>query len=265
MIRNLPTERLFGLDFVTLATIDDVAARLLDASGDRVADWRCVVTPNVDHLVRYQRHPAEAETAATSFVVLPDGMPIVLASRLLGRPLTARLPGSDLFGALWPVLAAESVPVVAVAPNEAVAAELEATYPGARSVIAPMFDVDDEPAVSALLDEIEAAVGEHRARVLVIGVSMPKHHLIASRLRQRWAGEYCDKPIVMLLGASPELALGLTRRAPKWMQRAGLEWLHRLLLDPRRMAKRYLVDDVAFIPLVWREWRQRGRRPPQHR
>jgi N-acetylglucosaminyldiphosphoundecaprenol N-acetyl-beta-D-mannosaminyltransferase len=61
----------------------------------------------------------------------------------------------------------------------------------------------------------------------------------------------------MLVGASPDFAVGLAKRAPRWMQRLGVEWLHRLAGDPRRLAKRYLVDDVAFVRLVWREWRAR--------
>ena len=70
---------------------------------------------------------------------------------------------------------------------------------------------------------------------------------------------------MLLLGASPDFTLGLTRRAPEWMQRYGLEWIYRLGLEPRRLAKRYLVDDVAFLPLVWREWRASRRSPSDDR
>ena len=65
---------------------------------------------------------------------------------------------------------------------------------------------------------------------------------------------------MLLLGASAEFHVGLQRRAPEWMQRFGLEWVYRLLSNPRRLAKRYLVDDVAFGPMVWREWRARRSR-----
>jgi N-acetylglucosaminyldiphosphoundecaprenol N-acetyl-beta-D-mannosaminyltransferase len=247
------TQELFGLRFVADASIADVAAEIV-AEARRTTGWRCVVTPNVDHLVRYERHPAEAAVAARATWVLPDGMPIVWASRLLGRPLRGRLTGSDLFGSLWPMLASGRVPVVAIASTSAVAERLASTHRAVTTLVPDLYDVSDEVAVTEIRDWIDTAVRETGARVVVIGVSMPKHHQLADRLWRHWAGQD-DLPIVMLLGASADLALGLNRRAPAWMQKAGLEWLFRLGLEPRRLAKRYLVDDVRFVALLWREWR----------
>jgi N-acetylglucosaminyldiphosphoundecaprenol N-acetyl-beta-D-mannosaminyltransferase len=210
--------------------------------------------------VRYRKYPAERATAEHAWLVLPDGMPIVWASRLLGRPLTDRLAGADLFAALWPRLVELRAPTVVVASSDVVASRLGTRHVGC--IVPPMFDVDDEPTVASLLDEIEQLIDEFGARFLVVGVSMPKHHLIANRLRARWQGGDRPRPIVLLLGASPDFALGLTPRAPEWMQRTGLEWVHRLVLDPRRMAKRYLVDDVAFVGLVWRDWQNTRRERP---
>jgi N-acetylglucosaminyldiphosphoundecaprenol N-acetyl-beta-D-mannosaminyltransferase len=246
-------QELFGLRFVADASIADVAAEIV-AEAPRAAGWRCVVTPNVDHLVRYDRNAGEAAVAARSTWVLPDGMPIVWASRLVGRPLRGRLTGSDLFGTLWPMLASGRVPVVAIASTPAVAERLEATHGAVTTFVPELYEVSDEAAVTQIRDWIDTAVRETVARIVVIGVSMPKHHQLADRLWIHWAGRD-DLPIVMLLGASADLALGLTRRAPRWMQRAGLEWLFRLALEPRRLARRYLVDDVRFAGLLWREWR----------
>jgi N-acetylglucosaminyldiphosphoundecaprenol N-acetyl-beta-D-mannosaminyltransferase len=255
---DLETRHLFGLDFVTGSTVREVVDALL-ADSDR-RPWRCVVTPNVDHLVRYQRYPDELETARLATVVLPDGMPIVWASRLLGRPLTGRLTGADLFTEMWPRLAAAAVPVVVIAADDEVAARLRSGNPQARCIVPPLFDVADQAAVSSLLDSIDIAIAEVRARFVVVGVSMPKHHLLARHMRERWDAAPGERPTVMLLGASPNLALGLTPRAPQWMQSCGLEWLYRLWLEPRRLARRYLIDDVAFVRLLWREWKgSRGR------
>lgn len=253
---------MFGLDFVTDTSIEDVVDALAADRDESGGGWRCVVTPNVDHLVRYRKHPTELATAQSAFIVLPDGMPIVWASRLLGAPISARMTGADLFAALWPRLADQASPTVVVASSEIVASRLRAGHPEVRCIVPPMFDVGDDAAVAAVLDEIDARIEEIRARFLVVGVSMPKHHLIAHRLEERWSDGDRAAPIVLLLGASPDFALGLTARAPSWMQRYGLEWLHRLALDPRRMAKRYLVDDLAFLSLVAGEWRarRRGRR-----
>lgn len=248
------TRHLFGCDFVTGATIEQLADELLrDASGPR-RPWSCTVTPNVDHLVRYDVHDAEFDVARHATLVLPDGMPIVWASRWLGRPLERRLAGSDLFAALWPRIARQGVPTVVVASSDEVADGLRAEFPAARFVVPPFFDPDDDAAVDAVVDRIVEECAAVEARFLFIGVSMPKHHLLAARLRDRWSGADC--PHVLLVGASADFYLGLAARAPGWMQRSGLEWLHRLLSDPRRMARRYLVDDPRFIGLVLRERRR---------
>jgi N-acetylglucosaminyldiphosphoundecaprenol N-acetyl-beta-D-mannosaminyltransferase len=255
-IVDVPTRTLFGLEFADVATVEPVAERLIERADDRDEHWRCVVTPNVDHLVRYQRNPLEADVAHHAGLVLPDGMPIVWASRLLGRPLTSRLTGTDLFAALWRRLVAGAIPVVVIAPRDEVVDRLSAEHPGVRCVVPPMFDVDDAAALDALIDETTQLCTEADARFLFVGVSMPKHHLIAHHLRRRWSGRYTGTPTVLLLGQAPEFAVGLVRRAPDWMQRSGLEWVWRLADDPRRLARRYLVDDPRFVALLWGEWRR---------
>ena len=120
-----------------------------------------------------------------------------------------------------------------------------------------MFSETDRAAVDAVVTAAAEAAEAIDARFLAVGVSMPKHHRIANGFRRRWAAQYAGTPTVMLVGASPDFAVGLAKRAPRWMQRTGVEWVHRLVGDPRRMAKRYLIDDVAFVRLVWREWRRR--------
>src|SRR5262245_61771442 len=86
-----PTTRLFGLDFANGGGVEPIVDGLFDGRELRPDSWRCVVTPNVDHLIRYRKHADEAEAATHATVVMPDGMPIIWASRLLGRPLASRL------------------------------------------------------------------------------------------------------------------------------------------------------------------------------
>ena len=255
------TQRLFDCDFVTDVEIADLVA-LLRAEEEPSVEWRCTVTPNVDHLVRYQHHPVEAEVAQHATLLLPDGMPIVLASRRLGRPLARRLAGSDLFAGLWPSLARDRVPTVVLASSQDVADLLMAEHPAATVIVPPFFDTDDDAAVTAVVDDLVAACAAIDAHFLFICVSMPKHHLLASRLRTRWQGR--ASPHVLLLGASPDFYLGLAKRAPEWMQRASLEWLHRLASEPRRMARRYLIDDPEFLLLYLRERRALRRTGTAH-
>jgi len=252
----LATQHVFGLDFVSDATVDTVALHLELDMARRERPWRCVVTPNVDHLVRYRRNPVEWEVARHAFVVLPDGMPIVWASRLVGRPLRSRLTGTDLFTTMWPTLAERSIPTVVVSPDDAVAAGLARGHHELTCIVAPMFQVDDSVVVAQLVDAIVEAVDRRSARFVFIGISATKACILASQLRTRWSEPGATGPIVLLLGAAPEFFLGHAPRAPRWMQRAGLEWLHRLAHEPVRLARRYLVDDVRFLGLVWREWRR---------
>lgn len=252
---GLRTERLFGLDFLADATVGALTERLLAEVEDHRPGWRCVVTPNVDHLVRYDRLPADAAVARSAFLVLPDGMPIVWASKLVRRPLARRLTGSDLFATLWPALCREAVPTVVLAPSELVAQPLAKEHPTVRCVVPPVFDVDDASAVAGVVDDITAAVDDVGARFVFIAVSVAKTHVLATALRGRWSADTRPAPIVLLIGASPEFYLGLVRRAPRWIQRWGLEWLYRLAKEPRRLARRYLIDDPHFARLVWRELR----------
>ena len=253
---QLSTQHLFGCDFLDRATLDDVVEVLLV---DRLLpQWRCTVTPNVDHLVRYDRHPEDLEVAQHATLVLPDGMPVVWASKWLGAPLARRLTGSDLFALLWPRLAAERIPAVVVASTDSIARGLTLEHTAAETIVPPRFDVEDDTAVDELVERIVETCAQRRAEFLFVGLSMPKANLLARRLRARWEGR--PSPQVLLVGAAPDFYLGEARRAPKWMQDAGLEWLDRLVKEPRRMARRYLVDDPWFIRIVLRERRRRRHR-----
>ena len=220
--------------------------------------WTSTVTPNVDHLVRYDKYPRERAVGQSASLVLPDGMPIVWASRLLRKPLRERLAGSDLFALLWPQLAATGTSVVALVASDAVATKLAELHPTASLIVPPMFDVNDDVAVAALVDQVIDAIVVHHPRFVMIGVAMPKHHRLAEQIALRTLPDGCAYPNLLLLGASGEFLVGERKRAPRWMQRCGIEWIHRLLEDPRRMAKRYLVDDMFFLRLLWAERRRRG-------
>ena len=112
------TTRLFGLDFVVGTSIEEVVDTLQREGQADDAMWRVVVTPNVDHLVHYRKSPTQRRVAETAYMVLPDGAPIVWASRLLRAPIDQRLAGSDLFAAWWQRMVAAERPVIMVAGNE---------------------------------------------------------------------------------------------------------------------------------------------------
>ncbi len=250
------TTPLFGLDFVVETSIEELA-NVLERDGQTgTEEWRVVVTPNVDHLVRYRKSAAQRRVAEAAYMVLPDGAPIVWASRLLGSRIDRRVAGSDLFTAWWQLIVATRRPVLVIAGNEDLAQQLISEHGGCRCIVPPMFAEDDPTPVAEIISDVLAEIDAQPVDAVVVGLSTVKSHLIASGLAAT-PSPSSGAPLLLLLGASAEFYVGQQRRAPRWMRHTGTEWLYRLMRDPRRMAKRYLVDDMAFIPMVWREWRGR--------
>ncbi len=237
--------QLFGCPFdaLRLAEAVDLVARWVD--GDRLRQG-CGV--NVDQLVKMDGDPAFAATVNACDLITADGMPLVWASRLLGRGLPERLPAIDLFEALLPRCAREGWPIYLLGAERAVvdeaAARLVRGTPGLR--IAGQrdgwFALEDEAAIAE-------EVASSGARLLFVGISSPKKEEFVARNRRRLG----EVRFVLGVGGAFDIAAGRARRAPPWLGRMGLEWAFRLAQEPRRLAKRYLVDDAAFLRLLARE------------
>jgi N-acetylglucosaminyldiphosphoundecaprenol N-acetyl-beta-D-mannosaminyltransferase len=250
------TRRLFGLDFVCDVDFDRTVERIL---GPQPQDGRLplVVTPNVDQVVRLAqpRHAALAAALARARIVLPDGQPIVWASHLLGRPLAARLPGSTLFPQLWRRVVDEHRRALVIAPSPEVADGLRSQHAEVATFVAPFFDADDGEAVDDVVAECLRRIESERPEFVFIGVGFPKQELLALGIIHELADAGGSMPLFLLLGGSFDMHLGRIARAPAWMQRSGLEWFYRLSKEPRRLWRRYLVSDLAFVPLVAAELR----------
>ena len=254
---DLRYERVFGLEFVAGSDVGRVADQLMDRRHGDSDDWAVVVTPNVDHLVRYESNHDERAVAESAALVLPDGAPIVWVSTMAGVPLRSRVTGSGLFCEWWPRVAKEQCPVVAVVAGDEVGRRLQRENPATTVIVPPVFELDDHDTIEQITEQIIDSTVATGAMFVVLGISMPKHHRLARRLSERRLPPGSRYPAVLLLGASAEFYTGTRRRAPKILQQLGLEWVHRLVGDPRRMARRYLVDDMRFIPIAAREVRRR--------
>ena len=253
---GLATQQLFGFDFIDAADLSSTVEALLGPQ-PRDGLLPLVSTPNVDHLIQMRR-PEQHDLAAMvgrSRYVLPDGQPIVWTSRLAGRPLAARLPGSTLLTQLWPRLVHGARRVVVVAASDEVAARLREEQPELSVSVAPMFDVTD----SAVLGEMAADLLERIERVdaefVIVGLGAPKAQRLIQRCLDAIDTDESSAPVFMALGDSFAMHFGLVPRAPAWMQRVGLEWFHRFLREPRRLFRRYFVDDVRFLPMMIAEVR----------
>ncbi|MGK5006315.1 WecB/TagA/CpsF family glycosyltransferase [Janthinobacterium sp. LB2P70] len=205
------------------------------------------VVVNVDKLVKAERDAELRRIINECALINVDGMPVVWASRLLGKPLKERVAGVDLFEALMRRSAAKGWRVYLLGAREEVVSEVkrlyEIKYPGL--VVAGYrngyWSEAEEPGVVA---DITAA----RADLLFVAISSPK--------KEHFLGQYQGQmkiPFAMGVGGTFDVAVGRVKRAPVWMQKSGLEWFYRFLQEPRRMFRRYFIEDMAFFRLFLKE------------
>lgn len=206
-----------------------------------------VVTPNTDHLVKARRNPSLAAVYEEAFLSLADGVPLVWMAKLLGLPVCEKVSGSDLLVPLLRAAAAAEAPVYFLGTTPEVARRAaehaQAQIPGLRYVgsASPMVQVegDQQPVLDAL-DEARRC----GARLIVVALGCPKQELIMARHAWR-----VPQATLVGLGASLDFLAGEVRRAPAWVSRSGLEWAFRLVQEPRRLWRRYLVDSFGALPV----------------
>jgi N-acetylglucosaminyldiphosphoundecaprenol N-acetyl-beta-D-mannosaminyltransferase len=177
-------------------------------------------------------------------LVTADGQSVVWASRLLGDPLPCRVAGIDLMYALLKQAAAKGYGVYVLGARPEVLGRaverIRDDFPGIRLVgFRDGYYAEEEEAQVAI--EIAAA----RADILFVAMSSPRKEYFLAR-----HGETMGVPFVMGVGGSIDVVAGLTRRAPKLIQRLGLEWFYRLAQEPRRLFRRYLTTNVRFLGLL---------------
>ena len=216
-----------------------------------------VVTPNADHVVTLEKNRELREAYSKAALVTPDGMPVVWASKWLGSPVKERVTGSDLMPRLCEIAAQRGLKVFLLggAPGvaERAADNLAHAYPGLMvgGTLCPPFGFERDPAQNAAIVE---AIRKSGADLVFVCLGSPKQDV--------WSSQHLslfDKGVFLGVGAAVDFCAGTAKRAPRWMQRTGLEWLYRVSQDPRRLVGRY-TKDLYFFVLVAREmWRRRVR------
>lgn len=254
-VHPFATVELFGLPFLDAADEMRVAEHLATADHTKVGDGALpiVFTPNVDIVVQLERAKSRGLGARLSEAayILPDGAPIVWTSRWARSPLSARIAGSTVFQHWWPRVAADNRRVVVFCSTEAVKTGLQAQNPEATIVVAPMIDTSDEQ-VAAVASQLVSQALDADAEFCVLCIGHPKDAMISLAALDQWPAER-PAPLMLCLGASAELHLGIKKRAPEWAQKHGLEWLVRFGQEPRRMFHRYFVRDLGFFPMAFRQ------------
>lgn len=205
------------------------------------------VVVNVDKLVKANRDPELRRIINECALINVDGMPVVWASHLLGKPLKERVAGVDLFESLIRCSAEKGWRVYLLGAREDVVSGVkrvyEQKYPGFK--VAGYRNGYWKPEEEAgVVEQIKAA----KADLLFVAISSPK--------KEQFLGRYQAEmkiPFAMGVGGTFDVAVGKIKRAPVWMQKAGLEWFFRFLQEPRRMFKRYFIDDMVFFWLLLKE------------
>jgi len=210
-----------------------------------------VFTPNVDHVVIAEEDVRFRSAYEAADLSLVDGVPVLWASRLLGRALPEKVSGADLVRPLAARAALRQWRVYFLGGREGVGARardiLQHEYPGLRIVgtSAPNIDLDSSPDNQKdLLEPVRAA----RPHLLFLALGAPKQELWAYRIRD------LVRPAVILgVGAALDFIAGTVKRAPPWVSVTGFEWLYRLAHEPRRLWRRYLLRDPKFLTILLRE------------
>jgi exopolysaccharide biosynthesis WecB/TagA/CpsF family protein len=228
------------------AVIDNVSMpELLEALTQGV-----VFTPNVDHLVKLQSDREFFEAYHSADFKTCDSKILFYVSKLLGVPLKAKISGSDLFPAFcWHHRQNPNIKVFLLGAREGVAAEAQRrinTRIGRNIVVgvhSPSFGFEQD---EAECDRIIDLINQSDANVLAVGVGAPKQE----KFIYKYSSKFKNIQIFMAIGATIDFEAGNIKRAPKWVSEMGLEWLYRLLSEPRRLWKRYLVEGPQFFWLA---------------
>jgi N-acetylglucosaminyldiphosphoundecaprenol N-acetyl-beta-D-mannosaminyltransferase len=204
-----------------------------------------IFTPNVDHIVKISKDDDFASAYKCSTIIVTDGMPLFWASRLVGKPIIQRIPGVDLFVQLLSIAENNSYPVYFLGSTDLV---LEALLNTVRQNYPKLIVVGQHNGFFNDDNEVINTINSAKPTLLFIGMGGGK--------QEKWVAKFKDKlspPIQICIGGSYEVICGNKKRAPRFIQKIGFEWLYRLLQDPQHLWKRYLVEDIYFFNIIINE------------
>ena len=207
-----------------------------------------IVTPNVDHIVNLQNDSEFKTIYNRAALVLPDGMPLLLAAKFLRTPLFEKVSGSDLFPKICAYAQQKNYRLYFLGGRENAAEKsaliLKKKYPEVCicGTYSPPYGFEkNRDKNQEIIEKVKAA----KPDILFVGLGSPK--------QEKWIFQHKQEyqvPVSIGIGISFEYTSGMVKRAPIWMQKFCLEWLWRLLKEPKRLWKRYLINDLGFFKLI---------------
>lgn len=253
-----PAIRVLGSDVdpLTMEQALDWCLETCRTGGGGGRGARILLTANASHLVAMQDDPALREAARAADLVTADGMSLVWAGRFLGGAVPERVTGIDLLSNLLRLAPRRGLRVFLLGAAPAVLERLVERCRAER----PELDLAgwrDGYFAPGEHEEVVRRIAESGADILFVGMPSPFKDVWCERHRDRFGVK-----LILGVGGAFDVLAGTVPRAPRWMQAAGLEWAWRLMLEPRRLWRRYLVGNSRFLWLVLRE-RLHGR-PAAH-
>lgn len=214
-----------------------------------------VIPINVDVVIKIEQDEALRAIVDGADLVLTDGQPLIWISRLNHRPVREKVSGSDLIPRLCACAEKDGHSVFLLGGENDVAKEavrrLRRQFPNLqiKGVYSPPFGFEDDSAELAYIDQ---TVSEAAPDILVVCFGCPK--------QEKWVAAHyrtCGATVCICAGATVDFLAGHVKRAPKWMSDHGLEWFYRFLMEPKRLFKRYFIDDLKIFRLLWK-YRERS-------
>ena len=207
-----------------------------------------VVTPNVDHIVQLETNKELQDVYANASLILTDGKPLLWIAKWYGTPIKEKISGSDLFPLLCDMAAKKGYSMFFLGAAEGVAAKaadnLMNKYKGLQVIgtYSPPYGFEND---SSEMNKIDAMIKKARPDILIVGLGCPKQEKFIYNNYKK-----LGVPISLGLGASFDFEAGNIKRAPKWMANHVIEWLFRITQDPKRLMKRYLINDMKIFKLA---------------
>lgn len=238
----------FGKIHVDFITMHQAVEQICYLAENRKGGY--IVTPNIDHIVQAERNIKLQEAYFDATLSLVDGQPLIWMSKLIGHPLPEKISGSDLVYPVIQLAEKTNLKLYLLGAGPGVGNEaaniIRAKYPNIiiTGVDSPVLGFENDPIQEKeVIEKIIASEPD----IVFVALGCPKQEL----LMHRWY-KLGISPVMLGIGATLDFISGKKKRSPKWMSRMGLEWLFRIIQDPKRLAKRYLINDIAIIPIFLR-------------
>lgn len=220
-----------------------------------------VVTPNVDAIINLQKNQEYKAAYDKADLILTDGFPILWLSKKYATPIKEKISGVDLFPKVCELAEKKAYSVFLLGAKKDVAEmakkNLIAKYPKLKIVGNFSPDLGFEKNQKSV-DEVISLVNLAKPDILIVCLGAPKQEIFMNKYRER-----LNVPISFGLGATLDFMAGVVRRAPKWMQNHGLEWLFRLTQEPKRLFKRYF-SDLRIFSLTRHYYSKRKKNEAKH-